>query len=188
MRLYKAPFKSNRRVICFDEFGPLEIRPHAGEGWHPKRQPKRLPASYTRPHGTRYLLAAYDIHADHMFGWQRPNQRWPEVLAFLKGIRRRYPIKVRLYIIMDNRGSHKKKEVRDWCKANRVTLVFTPTYASWLNRIEGHFAALRKFALKAHYYSDHKEQGLAIQKYLRWRNKEKRQPISYPREKRANLL
>ena len=122
------------RVICFDEFGPLEIQPHAGASWHPHKQPVRLPATCTRMHGTRYLLAAYDIHGDH---------RWGQVLTFFKAMRKRYPKNVHLYVILDNRGSHKKAEIMNWAKQNRVTLVFTPTYAFWLNRIEAHFTALK---------------------------------------------
>ena len=110
------------------------------------------------------------------------------MLAFFKSIRVRYPDTVRLYIILDNRGSHKKKEIRQWAKNNRVTLVFTPTYASWLNRIESHFTALKKFALRGRTYMDHKEQGQAIQAYLRWRNKHKLKGLSDHREQRVNLI
>lgn len=173
-------------MICYDEFGPLEIRPHAGASWHPVGQPNRLPATYTRLKGTRYLLAAYDLQGDRLWGWQRPNQRWQQVLAFFKAIRKRYPRSVRLYIILDNRRSHKKAEVLSWAKENRVTLVFTPTYASWLNRIESHFESLKRFALRGRTFIDHKEQGQAIQAYLRWRNKHHLKGSNHPKEQRVN--
>jgi transposase len=183
----KAPFKATRRIIAFDEFGPLEIRPHHGTTWAAHQQVLRLPATYTRPHGTRYFLAAYDLHADHLWGWQRPHQRWPEVQAFLKGIRRRYPLKIRLFMILDNRRSHKKQEVLDWAHEHNVRFLFTPTYCSWLNPIECQFTPLKKFALSTRYFADHPAQGKAIQAYLRYRNQTKVTPILRHRDIRVNL-
>jgi transposase len=147
----------------------------------------RLPATYTRPHGTRYLLSAYDLHADQLWGWQRPNQRWGQVLAFLKGVRRRYPPQVRLFIILDNRRSHAKQEVLDWVQTHNMRLLFTPTYCSWLNPIECHFTALKKFALSGRYFADHQAQGKAIQDYLRYRNHTKAPPKLRHRDLRVNL-
>lgn len=34
------------RVVAFDEFGPLTIRPQGGSGWQRKNHPDRLPANY----------------------------------------------------------------------------------------------------------------------------------------------
>ncbi len=76
----------------------------------------------------------------------------------------------RLYIVLDNFSPHLKRTVRDWARANRVTLVFTPTNASWLNRIECHFGAMKKFAMSNSDYSSHEELAAALQTYIRWRN------------------
>jgi hypothetical protein len=46
----------------------------------------------------------------------------------------------------------------------------TPTQGSWLNRIECHFAALKKFALENSDYRTHEAQQEAIGSYLDWRN------------------
>jgi hypothetical protein len=44
----------------------------------------------------------------------------------------------------------------DWLQAaNNVELAYTPTNASYLNRIEGHFAALRYFTLDGTDHSSH---------------------------------
>jgi transposase len=57
-------------VICFDEFGPLNLQPHPGKQWAPAAQGKgdtttprrrRRRATFTRPHGVRHLLAGYDL-------------------------------------------------------------------------------------------------------------------------------
>ena len=42
---------------------------------------------------------------------------------------------------MDNLAAHKNKNIRPWAAANQVTLLFTPTYASWANPIVRHDAA-----------------------------------------------
>ncbi|MGC4887165.1 transposase [Micromonospora sp. DT227] len=75
----------------------------------------------------------------------RDRKRWREFLTFLKTLRRRWPDQ-RLYLICDNFSPHKHPEVRTWCAANQVDLVFLPKYASWLNWIEAEFAAVGYFA------------------------------------------
>jgi hypothetical protein len=37
--------------------------------------------------------------------------------------------------------------MREWAALNNVELAYTPHYASWLNRIEAQFRALRYFTL-----------------------------------------
>ena len=86
-------------MICFDEFGPLEIRPYAGTCWAPAKRPQRLPATYTRYHGVRHLLAGYDLTQDKLFGIIRRRKRAKEFISFLKIIRRRYPHERRLIVI-----------------------------------------------------------------------------------------
>ena len=57
-KLYRHPPKDGR-VICLDEFGPLNLQPHRGQGGYPVKEPVSWPATYTRPHGVRHLLCAY---------------------------------------------------------------------------------------------------------------------------------
>jgi len=92
------------------------------------------------------------------------------VLTFLKYLRRRYPGE-KLYIVLDNFSPHKHKKVIKWAAQHNVVLVYTPTYASWLNRIECHFGPHRHFVLKSAYYQSHEELAIAIRRYIRWRNK-----------------
>ena len=52
-------------------------------------------------------------------------------------------------IVLDNWSPHSTKKdttVGDWAEANNVELAYTPHYASWLNRIEAQFTALRYFS------------------------------------------
>jgi len=101
----------------------------------------------------------------------KKQKRWQEVLGFLKSIRRRYPSKRRLCIVLDNFTTHKKQEVVHWSNANNIELVFTATNASWINRIECHFAPTKQFVINNSDRLDHRSIGHDMQNYLRWRNK-----------------
>lgn len=161
-------------VICFDEFGPVEVRPQPGSAWAPSKRPMRHRATYRRTHGVRYFFAAYNVHADELWMEQKARKRAVEVMAFLKAVRARYPGGQRICLVLDNLSTHKAQEVCQWCRRNRITLVFTATYASWMNRIECHFAPFKTFVISNSDYSDHKEIDKAAQDYLRWRNADKR--------------
>ena len=126
-------------VVCFDEMGPIQLIPHHGSGWAPEQRPERLRATYSKPNGVRYLFGAYDVHADRLNGRLRAHKNAVEVLAFYRQIRMRYHRRQRIYLIADNLSTHKTPAIREWAEANNVELVFTPTYASFLNRIECHF-------------------------------------------------
>ena len=71
-----------------------------------------------------------------------------------------------IYVILDNLNHHKNRDVRDWCAANGVELVFTPTYGSWANPIEAHFGPLRQFVIANSDHADHPALGRAIRSYL----------------------
>jgi len=87
-------------------------------------------------------------------------------------------------VILDNLNHHKNHNVRDWCDAHKVELLFTPTYASWANPIEAHFGPLRQFVLAASDYPDHPALGRAIRRYLTWRNTHTRDPRVLDAERR----
>ena len=78
-------------------------------------------------------------------------------------------------IVMDNYSPHlstnKDSRVGDWAAANNVELAYVPTNASFLNRIECHFAPLRYFALDGTDHRDHNEQNSMIRRYIAWRNR-----------------
>lgn len=78
---------SNGPTVSFDEFGPLEIRPQPGQVWCHTDHPKRLPATYTRPHGVQHWLAFYDVHQKKLWGYVRPRKRHQEFLGVLKAVK-----------------------------------------------------------------------------------------------------
>jgi transposase len=166
--LYDHP-PDDGRVVCVDEFGPLNLLPRTGKTWRPQRRPRRQRATYTRPDGVMHMLAALDLTTGRLFYRIRERKRWIEFLDLLKVLRARWPSE-KLYVVCDNFSPHRHARVRTWCAANAVELVFLPTYGSWLNWIEAEFAALRYFALGGTDHRSHAEQNAAIAAYVRWRN------------------
>jgi transposase len=175
--LYDHP-PTDGRVICLDEFGPLNLQPRPGKAWRPSGKPLRLRATYTRTAGVRHMLAALDLATGKIFYRIRDRKRWHEFLDLIKTLRRRWPLG-RLYLIVDNFSPHRRAEVLSWCQANNVELVFLPTYASWLNWIEAEFAALRYFALNGTDHQSHDEQDAAIGAYIRWHNQRARPKTTF---------
>lgn len=171
-------------VFCMDEFGPLNLQPHPGKQWAPvaagrgdpgSPRRRRRRATYTRPHGVRHLLAAYDLGRDRLYGHIKPRKGRTEFLAFCRYLRSLYPPEVRIAIVLDNFSPHlstkKDQRVGDWAAANNVELAYVPFYASWLNRIEAQFTALRYFALDGTDHDSHHAQARMIRRYIAWRNR-----------------
>lgn len=157
-------------VVCFDEMGPIQLIPHHGSGWAPEQRHERLRATYSKPNGVRYLFGAYDVHADRLHGRLRAHKNAGEVLAFFKQIRMRYARRLRIYLVMDNLSTHKTPAIREWVQANNVELVFTPTYASFLNRIECHFWGIGEFVINNADYADWDTLAKAMADHIRYRN------------------
>ena len=78
-------------------------------------------------------------------------------------------------IVLDNFSPHlstpSDRRVADWAAANNVELAYVPTNASWLNRIEAQFQALRYFTLDGTDHASHHEQASMIRRYIAWRNR-----------------
>jgi transposase len=171
-RLYQQRPPHGRR-LCVDEFGPLYLQPRHGHCYACKgrRHVQRIPANYDRHKGTRHFLAFYDLETDRLYGQFTTCKTAVQWLAFLKWVRRRYPSTQELHMVMDNYPTHLTVDIIGWTWAHNVKLYQTPTNASWLNRIECHFTALKAFAMKPSNFQSHDEQQQAIESYLLWYNR-----------------
>ena len=167
--LYRAK-PANGVVISFDEKGPESLCPTHGRGWAPRGWPERHRATFNRRHGIRYLVGALDVHADYLRIRARPRRNGASTLTFMKMIRLAYPKRVRIYWIQDGLSSHWTPAIRAWADSNNVELVPTPTYASYLNRIEATFGAIDEFVCKNADYLDWDAFGHALAEHVRHRN------------------
>ncbi len=169
-RLYRRP-PQNGRVLCVDEFGPLNLQPRHGICLTRNGKVTRYRATYRRDLGVRHLLAYYNLATDRLYGYSTSRKKTPDFLRFLKWVRRRHPAWQVLHLVLDNYKTHVSREVTQWAATHRVRFYYTPFHASWLNRIEAHFGPLKKFAMNNSDYHSHEEQDAAIQQYLQWRNR-----------------
>jgi transposase len=187
-------------IICVDEFGPLNLQPHPGRQWAPTAvgsgdvdQPRRRRrrATYNRPHGVRHMMGAYDLSRDRLYGHIVTTKDRTAFLRFLRYIRSLHPTDVRIGIVLDNFSPHlstkKDRRVGEWAAANNVELAYTPTYSSWLNRIEAQFQALRYFTLDGTDHASHREQASMIRRYIHWRNRNAHDRALRELVKRANV-
>ena len=190
-----------RVVICMDEFGPLNLLPRPGKQWAPvavlgavdtkAARRRRRRATYTRKNGVRHLMAAYDLNEDKIYGHIKTKKDRTTFLEFCRYLRTLYPPEIRIAIVMDNFSPHlsTKRDTRvgDWAKANNVELAYVPTNASWLNRIEAQFQALRYFTLDGTDHRSHQEQNSMIRRYIIWRNRNAQDKTLRELVKRANV-
>ena len=173
-------------VFSVDEFGPLNLLPREGKQWAPivrrsKRgstaapRRRRRRATYKRTQGVRHMFGALDMNRDWMYGHVKTTKNRTTFLEFCRYLRSLYPPEVRIAIVCDNYSPHlstnKDDRVGVWATANNVEFAYVPTNASYLNRIECHFQALRYFALNGTDHRSHDEQNSMIRRYIAWRNR-----------------
>lgn len=142
-----------------------------GQHWARKRHPRRFRATYKRTKGTEQFLGFYDVHRDCLAGTIHKRKTVRDILIAFQRMRRAYPRRTRLYVIIDNLPHHKAKQLKTYFAENRITPVWTPTYSSWLNLIEPQFTAMKKFTLSVSDDRDHLLRRRRIYRYVRWRNR-----------------
>ncbi|MCI4341429.1 MAG: hypothetical protein L3K11_03540 [Thermoplasmata archaeon] len=49
-------------VLSMDEIGPISLQPHGGQGWFRSGHPERIPSTYQRLKGTRYLYLTLNVY------------------------------------------------------------------------------------------------------------------------------
>jgi transposase len=123
-------------------------------GQRVRRNVEQRPAPNTK---TR-LAAAVDATSGRLCYEQRSKIGRQALCRLLRTLRSAYPQAERLYLVWDNWPTHRHAEVVQAAVAQRITLLFLPTYASWLNPIERLWRWLRSDLLHNH------EQSAALQR------------------------
>jgi hypothetical protein len=95
---------------------------------------------------------------------------------------------VRLGPVLDDDGphlsTHDDPRVGQWAAASNAEPAYTPTNASWRNRIEAQLTALRYFALDGTDHPSHAEQASTVRRCTARRNRNAREPP--PRQNRQH--
>ena len=129
------------------------------------------------------LYAAFDILTGEVTGRVTKRHRSKEFLAFLRQVERSVPKKIDLHLIMDNSGTHKTDDVREWlAKYPRITVHFTPTSASWLNAVESWFSQLEQRSLYRGVFCNVKELRDEIHRFIKVHNAENAKPFKWTKK------
>ena len=141
-------------------------------------KPKRQTHTYKR-HGTTCLLAALAVHEGTVDARCVDRHTHREFLAFLRHLYRKYPRR-HLHVIVDNFSAHKHKDVTDWAaRRRRLTLHFTPTYASWLNQIEIWFGIFTRDVIRGGIWHSKKHLVDQILHYVKCYNEQRAKPFAW---------
>lgn len=80
------------------------------------------------------------------------------LIAFYLQVRAAYPDAAKIYVVQDNWPIHKLPEVLAAMDQQRITPLFLPTYASWLNPIEKLWKWLKQTVIHLHPWADELEE------------------------------
>lgn len=157
--------------MCFDEWGPLELRPIGGVAWARRKHPIRQRATYRRLQGTEQFLGFYDVHADCLDGIFCKHKRVVDICRAFERLRRCYRHRS-LFVVLDNlHNVHDHPTVLALMKRLHIHPVWTPTEASWLNLIEPHFGVLKRFTVANTDDTSHQLRRRRIYRYLNYRHR-----------------
>jgi transposase len=158
-------------VLCVDEKSQIQALDRTQPGLPMKKGRAGTMTHDYKRHGTTTLFAALRLLDGKVIGQCMPKHRQEEFLRFLKRIDQETPKRVDLPLIVDNHGSHKTANVQHWLgKHPRFHLHFTPTSASWLNRVEGFFSQLTNQRIRRGAFKSVKELERAIMDYIALHN------------------
>lgn len=177
------------RAFAFDEFGRSASVPPPGPAGRRRVRRTGCQQSSTGPTGSPVSTVATRSATTPSGASTAATKAPPPSLAALQSIRAARPGGAPIYVILDNLSSHKGSKIRRWARKNKVELCFTPTNASWANRIEAHFGPLRRFTLANSHHANHTVQTRELQRHLRWRDQNARHPdvLAAQRRERARV-
>jgi transposase len=161
-------------VLSMDEIGPITLTPHGRRGWFRAGHPARIPSTYHRFGGTRYLYLTENVYHKELSGRFYRHKGGALWLDYLERERSKYPVDHRVYIIQDNLSAHWTPEIRRWALAHRVTLVASATQASWMNPVESHAGDLQKLVPDGSNFQTWAEVRREFRRAMAYRNRERR--------------
>jgi transposase len=105
--------------------------------------------------------------------WARPQARMSVTAVY--DLVRRLARRLDLHLVVDNYGTHKHPEVREWLAAHpRFHMHFTPTSGSWLNLVERWFSSLTTRRIRRGVFRSVRELERAIREYITLNNQDPR--------------
>jgi hypothetical protein len=166
-------------VICIDEFGPLNLQPHPGRQWTTRAAVGRgRGADGGPPTAARTACGTcWPPTTSPATGCMGTPSRasavassWCSCVMCVRCTRPGCDL-AWCWTTTARICRPVTTAVGRWAAANNVELAYLPTKASWLNRIEAQFTALRSFAVDGTDHASHTEQASMIRRDIAWRNR-----------------
>ncbi|HVU48022.1 MAG TPA: IS630 family transposase [Terracidiphilus sp.] len=132
--------------------------------------PERQTHDYQR-HGTTTLFAALNVLEGTVIGQCQQRHRHQEFLKFLNRIERSVEAELDIHLVLDNYGTHKHPQVKQWlAERPRYHVHFTPTSSSWLNQVERWFAEITRKRIRRGTFRSVRDLVKTIEDYIRLYN------------------
>lgn len=180
--IYLAPPRGEP-VLSIDEKSQIQIlsrrvglrRARAGDDGQQESDYKR--------HGTRCLMACFDVRTGQVLGRMMDQRRSVEFLAFLDEVARAYP-RGRVHLVMDNLNTHFGPAIDAWNARHGRRFVFhyTPFHASWLNQVEIFFSILTRRVLRHGEFTSSSQLDGTILGFLGHWNRKEAHPFNWTYE------
>lgn len=178
--LYLTPPRPDHVVLCIDEkTGMQALR---------RRFAARLPRPgeagrwefESRRHGTRTLIAAFNVHTGHVLGRCGPQRRADDLLAFMEQVAAYYPTQT-IDVVWDNLNIHSGARWREFNARHgeRFRFHYTPIHASWVNQVELWFGILQRRVLRRGSFRDAAELVERVEAFIRRWNEMERKPFRW---------
>jgi len=154
-------------VLCCDEKTQIQALDRTQPGLPLKRGRGTTMTHDYKRNGVTTLFAALNMLTGEVLSMTDQLHRHQEWLRFLKTIDRKTPKNKELHLIVDNYATHKHPEVQAWlAKHPRFPMHFTPTSASWLNRVERFFRDITDKRIRRGVFTSVSELEAAINEYI----------------------
>jgi len=160
-------------VLCVDEKSQIQALDRTQPGLPLKKGRCGTMTHDYKRNGTTTLFAALEIVQGKVIGQCYQRHRHQEFLKFLRTLDKEFPGQVPLHLVMDNYGTHKHENVRNWLKRHpRFVLHFVPTSSSWLNLVERWFGHLDDKAIRRGVFRSVEDLKASIDAFLKAWNKD----------------
>lgn len=179
VRLYLNPPK-DAVLLCIDEKTGIQALERKYPGRPPQSgSPGRYEFEYIR-HGTRCLLAAFEVKTGKVFGQVRKRRTAKDTLEFMNAVAEHYP-GGKIHVIWDNLNTHLGERWEIFNKKHRGRFVFhyTPLHASWLNQVELWFGILTRRILRRGSFGSLQELIRQLEGFMRYWSKKEAKPFRW---------
>jgi transposase len=170
-------------VLCIDEKPGMQ----ALNRRFPVRSPvpgrlARFEYEYKR-HGTRVLIAAFEVHTGRVYYEVRPRRTADDLVEFMENVAKAFP-KKKIYVIWDNLNIHYDGKSKRWTTFNRrhrgrFHFVYTPLHASWVNQVEIFFSIVARRVLRYGIFTSVKDLERQIRAFIDHWNRVEAHPFRW---------